>query len=229
MAVSDGKPRDSAIHLRGDPHDRGETVLRGFLTGIGADWSGKLNGSGSGRSRVGELAYFAPGNPLTARVIANRVWHWHFGEGLVDNARQFRQNRRSSFQFEQLLDHLAFGIDSRKLVDQIVAPQPSSFRAPTAWAPGSESRLSAAPAGRGGISRHDTARVRGSLDLARPDGSSLYIIAEEAESRDLGAQSSRLRSAKLSQRLPSGGPQQHLRFVFVAGFSKRFHPSRAPG
>jgi hypothetical protein len=45
--------------------------------------------SGASRSRNWIAS---PQNPLTARVIVNRLWHYHFGSGIVDTPSDFGVN-----------------------------------------------------------------------------------------------------------------------------------------
>lgn len=86
-AVSEGKPIDAAIQKRGEPDKAGPVVPRRFL-GILGGQALPANHVGSGRL---ELANWIAdrGNPLTARVFANRVWQWHFGRGLVETPDDF--------------------------------------------------------------------------------------------------------------------------------------------
>jgi len=93
------KPR---IHLRGNKATPGEVVDSTFLTILGA----KALGEGSGRWGLA-AALVAPENPLTARVLVNRVWAWRFGEGIVRTASNFGQlgERPAS---PELLDLLAW-------------------------------------------------------------------------------------------------------------------------
>lgn len=88
MAVKDGKVADARINVRGNPNDLGEVIPRGFLTAIGAEGGAPKLDKQSGRL---ELARWMtrPSHPLTARVMVNRVWQWHFGEGLVDSPDNF--------------------------------------------------------------------------------------------------------------------------------------------
>lgn len=102
-AVWEGQPHDSQLHKRGDPGVRGEVVPRHFLTVLGGH---KLPSSaGSGRL---ELAGWLtdPKNPLTARVMVNRIWQGHFGAGLVATASDFG-TRGSPPSHPELLDWLA--------------------------------------------------------------------------------------------------------------------------
>jgi hypothetical protein len=80
-SVSDGKPVNAKIMVRGEPGTLGPEVPRGFLTILGGQ---KLPPDEKGSGRL-ELAQWItdPKNPLTARVIVNRVWAWHFGQGIV--------------------------------------------------------------------------------------------------------------------------------------------------
>jgi len=85
--VSEGKPVNAKIQLRGEPDKPGDEVPRRFLEILGGD-ALPPDAPGSGRL---ELANWLtrPSNPLTARVFVNRVWAWHFGQGLVPTPSDF--------------------------------------------------------------------------------------------------------------------------------------------
>ncbi len=104
MAVADHKVADARINVRGNPSDLGETVPRGFLSSIGAPNDPPQLTSRSGRL---ELANWmtSPAHPLTARVMVNRIWHWHFGEGLVTTTDNFGTTGNEPTN-PALLDHL---------------------------------------------------------------------------------------------------------------------------
>jgi hypothetical protein len=103
-AVSEGTPRNSRIHLRGEPDRPGDEVPRGFLTALGG---GPLPVGTTGSGRL-ELAQWltSPSNPLTARVMVNRIWQYHFGQGLVKTPNDFGL-RGQPPTHPELLDHLA--------------------------------------------------------------------------------------------------------------------------
>jgi hypothetical protein len=85
--VSDGKPVDAKIQLRGDPDKLSELAPRRFLEIFGGSPISHAE-SESGRR---DLAHWltGPSNPLTPRVWVNRVWRWHFGRGLVPTTSDF--------------------------------------------------------------------------------------------------------------------------------------------
>ena len=86
--IADKKaPQDMRRHVRGDPYDLGEVVPRRFLSIFGD--SARVQ-QGSGRLALAEEIASAE-NPLAARVIVNRVWHHHFGHGLVRSVSNFGQ------------------------------------------------------------------------------------------------------------------------------------------
>jgi mono/diheme cytochrome c family protein len=88
MAVRDKeKLFASYIHIRGDKDRKGPAVERRFLERFGGNNNSPFT-RGSGRLELAE-AIVAPDNPLTARVIVNRIWQYHFGRGLVDDASDF--------------------------------------------------------------------------------------------------------------------------------------------
>ncbi len=104
MSSQDWKPADSPIHVRGNHENPGEIAPRQFLQVIaGSDQEPFRDGSG----RL-ELARWVASerNPLTARVMVNRVWHHHFGRGIVASTDDFgRMGEQPSHP--DLLDHLA--------------------------------------------------------------------------------------------------------------------------
>ena len=99
------KPADTNIALRGDFRAKGEVVPRGFPSAVNVADSRAIDPSHSGRL---ELAHWIASehNPLTARVMVNRVWHHLFGRGLVPTVDNFGVigNKPSH---PQLLDALA--------------------------------------------------------------------------------------------------------------------------
>ena len=85
--VSEDKPVNVRIQLRGEPDKLGDEVPRRFLEILGGDQlpAGSTN---SGRLELADWLT-RPTNPLTARVFVNRVWQWHFGQGLVPTPSDF--------------------------------------------------------------------------------------------------------------------------------------------
>ncbi|HUQ92362.1 MAG TPA: PSD1 and planctomycete cytochrome C domain-containing protein [Bryobacteraceae bacterium] len=98
------EPRDMPLHRRGDPYSLGDIVPRHFLSVLGKTEPAALTG-GSGRLELANQIA-SPANPLTARVIVNRIWHHHFGAGLVRTLSNFgAAGDRPSHP--ELLDYLA--------------------------------------------------------------------------------------------------------------------------
>ncbi len=102
--VSEGKPVNARIQKRGEPDQLGDEVPRRFLEVLGGD---PLPAESHGSGRL-ELANWLtrPTNPLTARVFVNRVWKWHFGQGLVATPSDFG-TRGELPSHPELLDWLA--------------------------------------------------------------------------------------------------------------------------
>lgn len=92
---------------RGDPMQPREPVDPGALSGIGGEIPFSMDG-GTEVSRRAALARWIthPGNPLAARVIVNRLWQHHFGEGLVSTPNDLGVNGAKPTHPE-LLDWLA--------------------------------------------------------------------------------------------------------------------------
>ena len=87
MLKDKDKPENAKIAIRGDASNPGEEAPRRFLS-ILCDGEAKPFGRGSGRADLAN-AIASPENPLTARVIVNRLWQYHFGEGIVRSASNF--------------------------------------------------------------------------------------------------------------------------------------------
>lgn len=124
MAVSDSKsPADTHVRIRGQIRNLGEKVPRGFISvamepgskpGIAPHSSGRL-----------ELADWItdPGNPLTSRVMVNRIWMHLLGEGIVRTPDNFGQTGALP-SHPELLDHLTLqfmkeGWSVKKLIREI--------------------------------------------------------------------------------------------------------------
>ncbi len=98
------QPTDSRVLIRGNASNPGETVPRQLLAVLSRGEQRPFR-QGSGRLELAQ-AIASADNPLTARVLVNRVWQQHFGIGLVRTASDFglRGERPSH---PELLDHLA--------------------------------------------------------------------------------------------------------------------------
>ena len=82
VLVDKSSPRNSQLLLRGQAGTPGGEVPRGFMTLLGQDGKRAQFTAGSGRLELAK-AIATKDNPLTARVLVNRVWLQHFGEGFV--------------------------------------------------------------------------------------------------------------------------------------------------
>ncbi|MCB1278090.1 DUF1549 and DUF1553 domain-containing protein [Prosthecobacter sp.] len=102
ILVDRATPSTPRVFTRGNPLTKGDEVPRHFLSLFGDQQPFKI---GSGRLELAQ-AISAPNNPLTARVMVNRIWQHHFGRGLVSTPSDFgKQGTLPSHP--ELLDWLA--------------------------------------------------------------------------------------------------------------------------
>ncbi|MFO0903427.1 MAG: PSD1 and planctomycete cytochrome C domain-containing protein [Pirellulales bacterium] len=97
------QPYDARVFLRGNPNRLGDEAPRQFFAIL--DPARKPFGPGSGRLDLAR-EITAPTNPLTARVLANRLWLHHFGAGIVRTPGDFGL-RGDPPTHPELLDYLA--------------------------------------------------------------------------------------------------------------------------
>ena len=88
MAVRDGKPTDLRVHIRGSHLSMGEDAPRGFPGVLAMGSKSPLPKDQSGRLQLAKWIT-QPNHPLTARVMANRIWQGHFGQGIVRSVDNF--------------------------------------------------------------------------------------------------------------------------------------------
>ncbi|WP_420321613.1 PSD1 and planctomycete cytochrome C domain-containing protein [Flagellimonas sp.] len=124
--VSDGSGTDSPVFIRGryqEPSE--ENIPRRFLSAL-PQGNEPFQSNGSGRLELAE-AMLHKDNPLTARVMVNRIWHHLFGKGIVETVDNFGlQGKLPSHP--QLLDHLAIkfeeeGWSVKKMIKYIVTSE----------------------------------------------------------------------------------------------------------
>ncbi len=104
MLADDPVPKDSPVFIRGEAENKGPTVPRQFLECLSGP-NRKPFTLGSGRIELAN-AIASKSNPLTARVMVNRIWQHHFGEGIVTTPDDFGA-MGSGPSHPELLDYLA--------------------------------------------------------------------------------------------------------------------------
>ncbi len=104
VLVDSPKPADSRVFIRGEAENQGDLTPRRFLEVLSGP-NRPVFRSGSGRLELA-AAIISTNNPLTARVMVNRIWLHHFGEGLVTTPDDFG-NQSAPPSHPELLDFLA--------------------------------------------------------------------------------------------------------------------------
>jgi len=101
-------PEATFVLNRGNPGEPGEKVAPGAIVSVPANVRFELAQDAKDADRRLTLARWItdPANPLTARVMVNRLWHYHFGIGLVDTPNDFGFNGGRP-SHPELLDWLA--------------------------------------------------------------------------------------------------------------------------
>lgn len=103
-AIKEGKPGNMKVHIRGNPNMLGEEAPRRMMTILSHDAAPTFI-HGSGRLELAN-AIATKDNPLTARVMVNRIWQHHFGKGIVRTPSNFGELGERPTHPE-LLDYLA--------------------------------------------------------------------------------------------------------------------------
>ena len=182
------KPADTTIAIRGDFRSKGDVVPRGFLSVVKVANAPEIDPSHSGRL---ELARWitSPENPLTARVMVNRVWRHLFGRGLVPTVDNFGVIGKQP-SHPQLLDALAIrfvreGWSVKRMIRAIMLSRTyrlASIRDPENSEIDPDNRLlwRATPRRLEAEAIRDTILVvSGRLDLQRPAGSSVTGLGDK--------------------------------------------------
>ncbi len=106
MAVQDDpQPADIQVLLRGDVEKPAQEVKRGFLQVLPGGGPAKIREGESGRRELAEWLT-SEENPLTARVMVNRIWLHLFGQGLVGSPNNWGKTGQAP-SHPELLDLLA--------------------------------------------------------------------------------------------------------------------------
>lgn len=141
VAYDADEPENLRVHVAGNPRHLGAETRRGFPATIGGPRATRPDDRSSGRL---ELARWITDrrHPLTARVIVNRVWQHHFGEGLVRTPDNFGWLGEKP-SHPELLDWLATrfiedGWSLKALHRRIVLS--AAYRQSSAMNPGSHAR-----------------------------------------------------------------------------------------
>jgi len=136
---------DCPIHVRGQIRNLGAIVPRGFLSAVPVSLHKPMPKDQSGRLELAQWLTTRD-NPLTARVIANRIWGWLMGEGIVRTPDNFGSTGELPTHPE-LLDYLASElVDSgwnlkhmiRLIVESRTYHQSSLVAAPLAGKPAAD-------------------------------------------------------------------------------------------
>lgn len=199
--VREGKKvGDIEARIRGEAEKLGPVVPRGFLSIVHYDDEPKINSYQSGRL---ELAYWLTSekNPLTRRVVVNRIWQHLFQQGIVTTVDNFGVNGDRP-SHPELLDYLANrfveeGWSFKKLIRTIVLSHTYRLSAET-----TAENFAVDPANRL-LWRHSPRRLEaeeirdamlaaaGTLNRTRPEGS-LAKDFKVIEMRNNGAEARRL-------------------------------------
>ena len=102
-AYTEANVADMKVFVRGNPANQRELAPRRFLTVLSGN-DQRLFQDGSGRRELAE-AIANDDNPLTARVMVNRIWQHHFGRGIVGTPSNFGKQGEAPTHPE-LLDYL---------------------------------------------------------------------------------------------------------------------------
>ncbi len=87
-AVADGQATEAHVQNGGSPHRKGEVVKRRFPEFLLAGPQADIPTDGSGRLQLAQWLTDSK-NPLTARVMVNRIWQFHFGKPIVPTPSNF--------------------------------------------------------------------------------------------------------------------------------------------
>ena len=191
MGVRDvARPADTEIRARGEPEEKGAVVPRGFIQVMKSSVTPKVDPHHSGRLQMAEWIA-SRDNPLTARVMVNRVWYHLFGRGIVETVDNFGALGEEP-SHPELLDYLAVrfmdhGWSLKKTIRELVLSR--AYRMASdhdadnyAKDPGNRyfwrmnrRRLDAEAI------RDATLAVGGTLDLTRPVGSPIANLTTSTE------------------------------------------------
>ena len=194
MAVRESdRVANCRVNIRGEVNDLGPEVPRGFVSVLTTAQSPKVNLQQSGRLQLA-VWLTQKQNPLTARVMVNRLWYHLFGRGLVETVDNFGALSEPPTHPE-LLDYLAIrfmdnGWSVKKTIKEIMLSrtyQLSSDHDDANYAADPDNKLQWRMSRR----RLDAEAIRdailaisGQLDLKRPPGS----LTQEISGGEIGRQ-----------------------------------------